>query len=29
MYNFNNSYDNWEGAALNGIEYAIDNNLIL
>lgn len=25
----NDSYDNWEGAALNGIEYAIDNNLIL
>ena len=25
----NDSYDNWEEAALNGIEYAIDNNLIL
>lgn len=25
----NDSYDNWEGAALNGIEYVIDNNLIL
>lgn len=23
------SYDNWEEAALNGIEYAIDNNLIV
>ena len=25
----NDSYDRWEGAALNGIEYAIDNDLIL
>ena len=25
----NDSYDNWEEAALNGIKYAIDNNLIL
>lgn len=25
----NDSYDNWEEAALDGIEYAIDNNLIL